>query len=301
MLTSPRTLFRPKIILVGAGRFGLNHLRVLKELDRKGRISFLGVVVRKDKKRREIASEFSVETYSALTPALLKKVDAVDIVTPPETHFQLVKNSLRYTNVFVEKPLATNLADALRLGKIAEESKRVLMVGHIFRFHPVVKRLAELLKGEKLPIRIVGSFVNPISSDPGREPSLEMLHLFDIVDFLWNKKAKSVQVKKEGRVSLVKILYDKNIEALFSLGWFGKNKERFLKLFYPDFSLEADLLRNTVTSERAGSKKIYSCNSEIEPLTEELTAFVEALGDCNKNPIDHVVGARIVSIAERAI
>src|ERR1700687_5400284 len=73
------------------------------------------------------------------------EADAVVIATPAETHFSLTKAALEAgKDAFVEKPLALRAAEAETLGKLAKARKRILMVGHLLRYHPAVVRLKEM-------------------------------------------------------------------------------------------------------------------------------------------------------------
>lgn len=291
----------PKILLIGAGRFGKHHLRVLKELSTEGSIEFIGAIIRNKEQRERIESEFGIKTYAGITPSLLKSVDAVDIVTTPETHFDIVKKCLPYTNVFVEKPLTTTTSDARKLEQLVLKYKRVLSVGHIFRYHQVTKKLMELLGKKPMPQKITGFFINPTSSDQGREPSLELPHLFDVVDFLWRKEPEIISARADGRTSIVNIRYSKYNDARFVLGWNGDEKKRTLRLRYPDCLIDADFVLNTIIYKKGTASKTYQCQPVQETLYEELSGFAETLLGKRKNEVDASTGARIISIAEKAI
>lgn len=288
----------PRILVVGSGRFGKQHLRVLTNLHREKKIELVGVVVRDFKKQKRVSSEFKVKTFSRITSKLLKSIDAIDIVTPSETHFKLVKYCLPYTNVFVEKPLAENVSQSRTLDALAKKYGHLLMVGHIFRFHPVTIKLLEILKNRRFPIQIDGVFTNPVISDYGKEPALEFLHLFDVVDYFWRRNPESVWSSKEKRVSNVHIKYGKGHNGKFLLGWVGNDKIRTLKFKYPNFNIEADYTLNTVKV----NGNIYNCPTVVEPLRAEVLSFIESIKDGKgKSDVDGEIGARIVSIAERAI
>ena len=122
----------PRIILVGVGRFGVHHERVLKQFHKVGKIDLVGIITKSQGPR--------------LTTNLLKSVDAVDIVTPASTHYRLVKKCLPYCHVFVEKPLALNSKQAKELLSLAKRYNHSLVVGHIYRFHPVTLKLKSLIK-----------------------------------------------------------------------------------------------------------------------------------------------------------
>src|SRR3989338_7188103 len=94
-----------QIAQVGAGRFGRFHLDDWKKLAKVHQVDFKGVLVRNAAKRKMVEETYVVPTFSAVTPNFLRSLDGIDIVTPPSTHFALVKRCLPFTNVFVEKPL----------------------------------------------------------------------------------------------------------------------------------------------------------------------------------------------------
>ncbi len=80
-----------------------------------------------------------------------ESVDAVALATPVPTHADLAIAVLDSgKDCFVEKPLATNTADAERTVAAAERNGRVLMVGHLLEYHPAVTRLKELIDADEL-------------------------------------------------------------------------------------------------------------------------------------------------------
>jgi predicted dehydrogenase len=78
-------------------------------------------------------------------------LDAVVLATPVPTHADLAVRVLDASkHCFVEKPLATTIADAQRAVDAAEQAGRILMVGHLLEYHPAVTRLKELVQGGEL-------------------------------------------------------------------------------------------------------------------------------------------------------
>jgi UDP-2-acetamido-3-amino-2,3-dideoxy-glucuronate N-acetyltransferase len=74
-------------------------------------------------------------------------IDAVALATPAVTHFEMAKAALDAgKDVLVEKPLAIEVKHGEELVKIADESARILMVGHILRYHPAIVKLQELIR-----------------------------------------------------------------------------------------------------------------------------------------------------------
>ena len=134
----------PRLLLIGAGHFGRQHLKVIAELQQKALVDLAGVAVNTTASQQSLAKELDVPVYTHIDASRLQGVDAVDIVTPSDTHFDLVSTCLPHCHVLVEKPLATKTDEADRLRRLAEKHRRILMVGHIFRFNPVILALKEL-------------------------------------------------------------------------------------------------------------------------------------------------------------
>jgi predicted dehydrogenase len=79
------------------------------------------------------------------------RLDAVVLATPVPTHAELaIAVAAAGKHCFVEKPLATNAADAKRAVAAAESAGKVLMVGHLLEYHPAVTRLKEMVDGDEL-------------------------------------------------------------------------------------------------------------------------------------------------------
>jgi predicted dehydrogenase len=79
------------------------------------------------------------------------ELDAVVLATPVPTHAELaVAVAGAGKHCFVEKPLATTVADAERAVAAAAAAGKILMVGHLLEYHPAVARLKELIEGQEL-------------------------------------------------------------------------------------------------------------------------------------------------------
>jgi len=79
------------------------------------------------------------------------EIDAVVIATPVKTHYGLVKEALLHRkHVFVEKPMTASCQEASELISLAAAQKRILMVGHIYEYHPAVSFLKQLIQNGDL-------------------------------------------------------------------------------------------------------------------------------------------------------
>ena len=125
-----------KVILAGAGAFGIKHLDGLKLIDGVEVISLVG---RDLGKTREVASRYGIAHVSAdLADSLaLPEVDAVILCTPTQMHAEQSIACLRAgKHVQVEIPLADSLAGAQAVVELARSSGLVAMCGHTRRFNP---------------------------------------------------------------------------------------------------------------------------------------------------------------------
>ena len=78
-------------------------------------------------------------------------VQAVVVATPAPRHYAICKSALEAgKDVFVEKPFTLEIEHARELIRLADAGRRVLMVGHLLEYHPVVTRLREMIGREDL-------------------------------------------------------------------------------------------------------------------------------------------------------
>ena len=294
---------RPGILLVGAGGFGLQHLLEWSRLAGEGAARIVGVVVNSEKTRAAVRTQYDLPVHLQLDQALILQADAVDIVTPSTTHAALVRRCIPSAHVLVEKPLALNPAEAAELRKLAHESGRVLMVGHLFRFHPVVLELKRMVASSaERPRGIEGVMINP--GEPGadeKDPNLEFLHLFDIVDFLFDVEPDMNVGRRKGAVNHVSVRYPGPMNVNLKMGWSGGAKVRMLKLLYSDREVTANLIDNMIVvagRDNQMSKTFFP--AEPEALREELKTFIAAIDDRSTYHPDAAVGERLVRIAVAA-
>lgn len=127
--------------MAGSGYWGRNLVRVLADL------GALAAVTDPDPEAAREASEQHGVAPATWTDMLADdEVDALVIAAPAVLHGSLALDALRAgKHVFVEKPLALDVAEAEALCAEAEGGGRVLMVGHLLQYHPAFLRLRDLV------------------------------------------------------------------------------------------------------------------------------------------------------------
>ncbi len=130
-----------KVAVLGTGSLGKEHARVYAELAAAKKVEFVGVYDVVAESARKFADKFSVRAFNSIEEAAAAS-DALNIVTPTTTHFDLAKILLQQRkHLLVEKPMTDDSAQAAELIQIAQQNKCILQVGHIERFNPVFKYL----------------------------------------------------------------------------------------------------------------------------------------------------------------
>lgn len=139
-----------KIGVLGCGHWGPNHIRVFNQLPH----SQVSMCTDLDEGR--------LKTMKTLYPALKvttnykdilkdKDIDAVCIATPTNTHFAFTKEALEAgKHVICEKPLTLKGDECLLLKDLADRSKKILMVGHVFVYHQAIQKLKEYIRSGEL-------------------------------------------------------------------------------------------------------------------------------------------------------
>lgn len=138
------------IAVVGAGAWGKNHIRVFSEIPG---IHLKYICDQDPMKLVPFRTSYPQATLvNEITPILRDaEIEGVVISSSAISHFPLAREALLAgKDVLVEKPLALNLRDAQELVQLADERKRILMVGHLLIYHPVVARLKEMVASGEL-------------------------------------------------------------------------------------------------------------------------------------------------------
>ena len=181
-----------KVLLLGLGRWGANHLRNLNNLPIELYVAEVGDKQLEPARKLGIPAERLTTNYKTL----INKIDAVVVVTPAQTHFPLCKEFLEAgKDVFVEKPLTLANEESKQLAEIAEKHKRILQVGHILRFDPATLWLRDAVQaGEFGKVNMIrghfGGFKRP-RNDSG-VMFADGIHFVDLFNFILGAMPKSV-------------------------------------------------------------------------------------------------------------
>ncbi len=136
------------VAVIGSGYWGRNLVRNYAELGALG-----GVCDTNAQTLEALKSQYPSGVYTTSYQELLedKGIMGIVIAAPAAMHFNLAREALLSgKDVYVEKPLALDVAEACELRDIARAKKSILMVGHLLQYHPAFIRLKEMIKEGEL-------------------------------------------------------------------------------------------------------------------------------------------------------
>jgi len=309
------------ISLIGAGYWGKNILRNLKEL------GVLHSVYEVSKKRvGELREKYPDVNFVTSLEEVLDNpgIKGVCIATPAVTHYEMAKRALlKDKDVFVEKPLSLTIREAEELIKIARERGKILMVGHILQYHPAILKLKELIKNRKLGnIEYIYSNRLNIGKLRVEENILWSFAPHDVSVILMLVGEEPYEVKAFGGayvtpgiydVTLTTLSFKQGVKAHIFVSWLHPYKEQKLVVVGD----ESMAVFDDLTEEKlfvyphkikwegkipvAEKAERYVVEVEKkEPLKEELRHFIECI-ETRKTPrTDGAEGLRVLKVLERA-
>ena len=132
----------PRVATIGCGHWGKNIARNLARLG-----ALHAVCDSNPAAAQRVSADFAVPALRFDEILNDPHCDAIALASPAALHGEHVRYSLKAgKHVFVEKPLALNVNDGRDLAGLARKKSRILMVGHLLRYHPHVVKLIELVR-----------------------------------------------------------------------------------------------------------------------------------------------------------
>jgi len=129
-----------KVAAIGCGYFGSLHAQKYAALDAADLVGVCDI----DAKRAQACAEKTGSTACTDIADLIGKVDAVTVAVPTTEHFEVARAFLENgVDVLIEKPICSTLEEADALIALAAEKDRILQVGHLERFSPIMEALSE--------------------------------------------------------------------------------------------------------------------------------------------------------------
>lgn len=307
-----------KLCVVGAGRWGKNHIRTLAKMGSLG-----GIVDTNGECLAGLCAEYAVPGFRELEQAVEHGFDGYVVATPAETHYPIGKMLLeRGLNVLIEKPMTLRSEHSAELVVIAERTGASLMVGHLLLFHPAIRKLKEMLECGKIG-RLYYIYSNRLNLGTVRTEENVFWsfapHDISVFDYLIGSSPVTIEAKGSKflqdqiyDVTITQLAYPGNIHAHIFVSWLHPFKEQRLVLVgskgmlsFDDYSEEKNILyyNKRIDWDNGKPVKVEEPDEIIDyerglPLDEELIYFIEHM-DSKIEYADGKTGHEVVRVLEK--
>ena len=288
-----------KVCVIGAGRWGKNHIRTLYELGELG-----GVVDSNKKALNEIKEIYpTIPMFSNVSEAIkLKKFTGYIISTPANTHHDIAIEVMQYGNhVLVEKPVALTVNEVKNLKYFANNANVNLMAGHVLLFHPAIRKIKEMISNNIIgDLQYIYSNRLNLGTVRKEENVFWSLAPHDISIFQYFTESKPLKITSTGGIFLQKNIHDttltileykQNIKGHIFVSWLHPFKEHRLVVMgskgmisFEDSNDSKPLklyskgykINDKIPEKNDGPVEIIEYEN-LEPLKEELKYFIDHL------------------------
>jgi UDP-2-acetamido-3-amino-2,3-dideoxy-glucuronate N-acetyltransferase len=306
-----------KVIVVGAGYWGKNLVRNFQ------RLGVLYGICDNDPENRIFEQYRDTRKFTSFASVLDDdRVGAVAIATPAETHYVMAREAMESgKHVFVEKPLCLSNEEGLDLGRLAEEKKLTLMVGHLLQYHPAFLRLKGLVSEGKLG-RVQYMCSNRLNIGKIRQEENILWsfapHDISMLMSLVGEMPKRVRAtggnylnERVADVTLSSLSFNNGIKAYIFVSWLHPYKEQKLVVVgekamavFDDTVAEDKLLMYPHRVDwKADNMPVAVKENAVpvkfekkEPLLEECSHFVKCVMEGKKPRTDWEEGLRVLKV-----
>ncbi len=297
--------------MIGAGYLGRFHAQKYAGL---ARCDLVGVVDPDATARERIAKELGVAVFADHSD-LLGRTDAVSVATPTATHHAVALDFLRSgSHVLVEKPITATEAEARELIALAAKGNRVLQVGHLERFNPVILAVAgELVNPRFIESNRLAPF-KPRGTDVSVVLDL-MIHDIDLIQNVVHSPIASIDAvgapvfSDEIDIANARIRFENGCVADVTASRISMKSERKLRVFQTDAYLSIDLqqklltvVRRPATIEEGVAPKVDVEERSFEQgdaLLAEIESFLDAIEQGRPPVVSGEDGLRALLTATR--
>lgn len=299
-----------KVAVIGVGYLGEHHARIYSSMSD---VELVGVADIDKEKADSVAAKYATTPFYDHR-ALFGRIRAASIAVPTVFHHSIALEFIREgTDVLIEKPVTTTIAEADSLGREAAEKGVLIQVGHIERFNPAFRIMERHVQNPRfIEANRLGPYV-------GRGIDVDvildlMIHDIDII--LSIVKSDLVDIRAVGVPVLTNHIDIANARLEFANGCIAditasrvsREKMRKIRIFQPDAYLSLNYGEQSLSLYRRvienGSPRITG--EEIKPekeeqLRSELRSFITAVRDRRDPAVSCADGREALRVALKII
>jgi predicted dehydrogenase len=270
-----------RVAVAGAGAFGRNHLRVLRELETERAGVALVAAVDPDAVRAdEAAKQYGIPVFASVD-ALLEadlKLNAACVAVPTVKHYEVARELLgAELDLLIEKPLAATLREADDLIQIQERNDRIVQPGHLERFNPAVMAVEPKLTRPMFFEAHRLSVFTPRALDVDVVLDL-MIHDLDIVLTFAKSPVREVRavglpvLSPKVDIANVRVEFESGCVANFTASRVSTERVRKLRFFEPRQYVSIDYARRDVLVIRINDEQAASPNPQLAQAAAQFLA-----------------------------
>jgi predicted dehydrogenase len=302
---------RLRVGVIGVGYLGQHHARLYAALPQA---TLVGVADIDGHRAKLIGERYGVAGHLDAEP-LLDHVQAVSVAAPTTAHDSIVKRCLEAgLHVLVEKPIAVTSAEAHELVELARRRRRILQVGHVERFNPV---MAAVRPSIGKPGFIECHRLSPFG-ERGTDVDVVLDLMIHDLDMVLSFQPGPVEEVRAAGVPVLssnidianaRIAFGSGCVANLTASRVSTNRMRRLRLFQRDAYVAVDYqTRQGMICRRlpgeGGRPRIeieQVKGSDEEPLKLQLESFLHAAGSGTAPAVSGEDGAAALDLAHKVL
>ncbi len=314
-----------KIGVVGAGHLGKIHLKLLNS---SKRFQLMGFYDTDLKISKELSDKEGYKCFANLDD-MLDNVEAIDIVSPTSTHYNIAKQAiLSNKHIFIEKPITNNIDHAKDIIQLSKKNNIIGQVGHVERFNPAyVKAFNHIENPMFIESHRLSDF-NPRGTDVSVIMDL-MIHDIDIVLNTVKSKVKKINasgvsiISDSPDIANARIEFENKCVANLTASRISLKKMRKTRIFQKDAYISIDFLEKelqivkikdavksnpnlsmVIKTNTGKDKIIYFENPEIieeNSILNELESFANSINKKSLPKVTLLDGYEAIKVANEVM
>lgn len=302
---------RLRVGVIGVGHLGQHHARIYASLLN---VELRGVADINSDRAQLIGDRYATPSYTEFRD-LLEHVDAVSVAVPTSSHHAVTKTCLAAgLHVLLEKPIASTLQESYDLIQLARHANRVLQVGHVERFNPVVPMVRSLIHEP--------GFIECHRLSPFQPRGIDvdvvldlMIHDLDLILSFGPGSVKQIDatgvtvLSHNIDIANARIEFSSGCVANLTASRVSTGRLRKLRVFQRDAYISVDYhTREGMISRRRGSadgqpiiETEHFKGTDDEPLKLELESFVHAAKNGSRPQVSGEEALAALELAMQAL
>lgn len=298
-----------RVGVIGVGYLGKFHAEKYSGMDN---VRLVGVADIDRSRAEDVAARFGSRAVTDYRD-LFGRVDAVSIVVPTQSHFDIGLEFLNHdVDVLIEKPMTTTLEQADDLIEAAESRGRILQIGHLERFNPAVLALKDIITHPMFIEAHRLSIFKDRSTDVSVVLDL-MIHDIDIILSIVNSEIQSIHaagvpvICEYADIANVRLQFESGCVANVTASRISTKNQRKIRFFQKDAYISVDFNGREITlirrNENQSDNPVPGTDfqqltfSETDVLEDELRSYIQAVRTRNSPVVSGQAGRKALAVA----